>query len=325
MLTDSVPITGAVFPLLYFSLRLPNPKTPIFAGLRVIDWTGSLLIIGGAVMLLLGLDFGGTQSPWHSPMVVCLITFGLVFGGLFALNEWKIATHPVIPLHLFRTSSSSAAYAVCFFHAFAFMGVAYYLPLYFQSVLLASPLLSGVYLLPLIVSSSLSAALTGWYIQWSGKYIPAVLVGAAATTFGLGLLIDLELDANWAKLVAYQIIAGTGFGMNLEGPMLAVQAAVPEEDLGTATATMGFLRMMATAISIVIGGVVFQNEMGSKRTWLEQALGPETAKMLDGAHAAASVELVKGLPVAERTIARQAFYEATKSMWILVSSLILRV
>lgn len=274
-------------------------------------------------MLLLGLHLGGTHSPWHSPTVVCLVTFGLVAGGLFALNEWKLATHPVIPLRLFATRSSAAAYAVCFFHAFAFLGVAYYLPLYFQSVLLASPLLSGVFLLPLIVSSSVSAALTGWYIQWSGKYVPAVLVGAAATTLGIGLLIDLEVDANWAKLATYQLIAGIGFGMNLEGPMLAVQAAVPGRDIGTATATMGFLRILATAVSIVIGGVVFQNEMIAKRDWLEERLGPDTARLLDGARATASVEMVKGLPSEAQRIARQAFYESTRSMWIMVRRVLL--
>lgn len=320
MLTNTVPVTGAVFPLLYFSLKLPNPKTPILAGLRAIDWTGSLLIVGGAIMLLLGLHFGGTHSPWDSATVICLITFGVMTGGLFALNEWKWAAHPVIPLYLFRTTSSIAAYAVCFFHAFAFLGVAYYLPLYFQSVLLATPLLSGVYLLPMIVSSSISAALTGWYIQWSGKYLPAVLIGAAGTTLGIGLLVDLDVNTNWVKLAAYQLVAGIGFGMNLEGPMLAVQAAVPARDIGTATATMGFLRTLATAVSIVIGGVVFQNEMNGKKGRLEEALGRETAELLDGARAAASVEVVKNLPEGAQRIARQAFYEATRSMWTMVSS-----
>lgn len=312
-----------MFPLLYFSLKLPNPKTPIVAGLKAIDWTGSLLIIGGAVMLLIGLHLGGVYDPWNSAIVVCLITFGLLAGGLFALNEWKLAADPVMPLHLFRTASSSAAYAVCFFHAFAFMGVAYYLPLYFQAVLLASPLMSGVYLLPFIVSSSIAAALTGWYIQWSGRYLPAVYLGVVAMTLGIGLLIDIGVDADWVKLSIYQIIGGSGFGMNLEGPLLAVQAAVPARDIGSATAAMSFVRTISTAISIVVGGVVFQNEMNKKRAILEAGLGTEVARLLDGASAAANIEVVKALPDLEQGIARQAFYEATRSMWMMVGPLVL--
>ena len=298
---------------------MPNPKTPIRAGLKAIDWTGSFLIIGGALMLLIGLHLGGVHDPWHSATVVCLIVFGFVAGGLFVVNEWKLAEYPVIPLHLFRTWSSSAAYSLCFLHAFAFMGVAYYLPLYFQAVLLASPLMSGVYLLPFIVSSSISAALTGVYIQRSGRYLPAMYTGLVAMTLGIGLLANLEVDADWAKMVIYQLIGGAGFGMNLEGPLLAVQADVQVRDVATATAVMGFIRTISTAISIVLGGVVFQNEMGRRKGMLENGLGPELAQLLDGGSAAANVELVRSLPPGQRVIARQAFYESTRSMWIMVS------
>lgn len=313
-----MPVTGAVFPLLFFTLQLPNPKTPIRAGLKAIDWTGSFLIVGGALMLLIGLHLGGVHNPWHSATVVCLIVFGFLAGGLFVLNEWKLASYPVIPIHLFRNRSSAAAYAVCFFHAFAFMGVAYYLPLYFQSVLQASPLMSGVYLLPFIVSSSISAALTGVYIQWSGRYLPPVYAGAILMTLGIGLLIDISVEANWVKLAIYQIIGGIGFGMNLEGPLLAVQTAVDVKEVATATAAMGFIRTISTAISIVIGGVVFQNEMSNKKEMLEDGLGPKLAEMLSGDSATANVGVLKDLPAAQKSIAKEAFYQSTRSMWITV-------
>ena len=60
-------------------------------------------------MLLLGLYLGGVYEPWHSATVVCLIVFGFLTGGLFVLNEWKLAVYPVMPVHLFRTASSAAA------------------------------------------------------------------------------------------------------------------------------------------------------------------------------------------------------------------------
>lgn len=270
-------------------------------------------------MLLLGLHLGGVHDPWHSATVVCLIVFGFLSGGLFVFNEWKMALYPVIPAHLFKNWSSAAAYAVCFFHAFAFMGVAYYLPLYFQAVVQASPLMSGVYLLPFIVSSSVSAALTGVYIQWSGRYMPAVYTGLVGMTLGIGLLINIGVEADWVKLVIYQIIGGAGFGMGLEGPLLAVQTAVPANDVATATATMSFIRTISTAVSIVIGGVVFQNEMGRKKSMLEEKLGPEIGELLDGGSAAANVELVKTLSSEMKAIARQAYFESTRSMWIMVS------
>ncbi|KAK4084145.1 hypothetical protein PCL_06138 [Purpureocillium lilacinum] len=307
------PVMGGVFT----SRLTTDNRTPLRAGLAAIDWTGSLLVVGGSLMLLLGLYLGGVYEPWHSATVVCLIVFGFLTGGLFVLNEWKLAVYPVMPVHLFRTASSAAAYGLCFFHSFVFLGVAYYLPMYFQSVLLAGPLTSGVYLLPFILSSSLSAALTGVFIQKTGKYMPAVYCGTVAMTLGVGLLIDVGLDKNWVRLVTFQIVGGVGAGMNFEGPLLAVQAVVPSRDVAAATTTMGFTRTISTAISVVIGGVVFQNEMNAKRAILVGKLGDELAARFDGASASANVELVRALPPMQRLAARTAYYESMRSMWIM--------
>ncbi|KAI8713502.1 MFS domain-containing protein [Fusarium sp. LHS14.1] len=316
----NLPITAAVFVLLILTLKLPSPNTPVWAGLKAIDWPGSFLIIGGTLMLLLGLYLGGVYEPWNSAPVVCLILFGIITAGLFILNEWKLAEYPVIPVHLFKTWSSAAAYAVTFFHAFVFMGVAYYLPLYFQAVLLASPLRSGLYLLPFILSITVTAAATGAYIQLSGKYLPAVHIGLVIMTLGIGLMIGLDLDLNWSKLIPFQIVSGIGVGMNFEGPLLAVQTVVPHKDVAAATTAMSFVRTIATAISVVIGGVLFQNEMKGKRQTLVDGLGPQLARFFDGATASASVDLVKTLPPEQQLVVRRAFFYSLDSMWIMYTA-----
>ncbi|KAF9774864.1 hypothetical protein IL306_007108 [Fusarium sp. DS 682] len=314
----NLPITAAVFVFLVFTLKLPSPNTPVWAGLKAIDWPGSFLVIGGSLMLLLGLYLGGVYEPWNSATVVSLIISGVVTAALFVWNEWKLAKYPVLPVYLFKTCSSSAAYAVNFFHAFVFMGVAYYLPLYFQAVLLTSPLRSGVYLLPFILSISISAAVTGAYIQLSGKYLLASRIGLLVMTLGMGLMINLDIDINWAKLASFQILTGIGVGMNFEGPLLSVQSVVPHKDVAAATTAIGFIRTMATAISVVIGGVLFQNEMKGEYQTLENSLDPEVARMFNGASASASVDLVKTLPVESQLVVRTAFFHALDKMWIMV-------
>ncbi|KAM0429699.1 hypothetical protein ACHAPT_006305 [Fusarium lateritium] len=316
----NLPITAAVFVLLILTLKLPSPNTPVWAGLKAIDWPGSFLIIGGTLMLLLGLYLGGVYEPWNSAPVVCLILFGIITAALFIFNEWKLAEYPVIPVHLFKAWSSAAAYAVTFFHAFVFMGVAYYLPLYFQAVLLASPLRSGLYLLPFILSITVTAAATGAYIQLTGKYLPAVHFGLVIMTLGIGLMIDLDLDLNWSKLIPFQIVSGIGVGMNFEGPLLAVQTVVPHKDVAAATTAMSFVRTIATAISVVIGGVLFQNEMKDKKPVLVDGLGPELARFFDGATASASVDIVKTLPQKQQLVVRRAFFHSLDSMWIMYTA-----
>ena len=268
-------------------------------------------------MLLLGLEFGGVTYPWGSVTVICLIVFGVLVGGLFVLNEWKFARYPVMPLRIFKHRSNIASLGVCFFHGAVFIAGTYYAPLYFQAVLGATPLLSGVYLLPFVMSLSFTSGLTGVFIKKTGKYLPAIWFGMVIMLLGFGLYIDLPNGRNWTKIILYQIVAGIGVGPNFQSPLLALQTMIAPKDIATATATFGFTRNLSTSISVVIGGVIFQNEMQKRYPALLAALGPETAAALSGGSAGARVGIVAQLPAAQREVARQAFHESLKAMWIM--------
>jgi hypothetical protein len=268
-------------------------------------------------MLLLGLEFGGVTYPWGSAKVICLIVFGIVVALLFILNEWKFARYPVMPMRIFKYRNNLASLGVCFCHGFVFIAGTYYLPLYFQAVLGATPLLSGVYLLPFALSLSFTSGATGVFIKKTGKYLPPIYFGLFFMTLGFGLFIDLGPNPQWAKIILFQIVAGIGVGPNFQSPLLALQTMVSPRDIATATATFGFTRNLSTSISVVIGGVVFQNEMQKRVPALIAALGPQTAAMLSGGSAGASVGIVESLPPAERAIARAAFQESLRVMWIM--------
>ncbi|KAI9171677.1 Efflux pump dotC [Paramyrothecium foliicola] len=312
----NLPLCGVGGVILFFVLKLHNPRTPWKEGLAAIDWVGSLLIIGGTLMLLLGLEFGGVQHPWSSPTVICLIIFGFVTLGIFVVAEWKWAKYPVIPVHLFSHRTSVAAYGLAFTHAFTFMSGSYWLPLYFQAVLSASSLMSGVYLLPFVMALSFVSAGTGIVIKKTGKYKIPISTGMLITVLGFGLFIDLGAKVNWAKLVLFQIVAGIGIGPNFQAPLIALQTNVQPRDIGSATASFGFLRQMGTSISVVVGGVIFNNEMQKQQPRLQRELGPQLANALSGANAAGNVELVAGLQGHEGDIAREAYWNSLKTMYI---------
>lgn len=272
-------------------------------------------------MVLLGLEFGGVTKPWDSATVICLIIFGVLVAGLFVINEWKFARYPVMPLRLFKHPSNVAALGVCFCHGFVFIAASYYLPLYFQAVLGATPLLSGVYLLPFALSLSLTSAVTGIFIKKSGKYLPPIYFGLAVMTLGFGLFINLPRKPTWSKIIIYQIIAGIGVGPNFQSPLIALQTLVKKADIATATATFGFTRNLSTSISVVVGSVVFQNEMQKRSAELVGALGNSVASQLSGGSAGASVEIVKSLPPAAREVARDAYWGSLRIMVSFLGSL----
>ncbi|KAH5414444.1 hypothetical protein HBI47_152680 [Parastagonospora nodorum] len=313
----NLPFDGVAFIIILLFLDIQTPKTPLREGLKAVDWLGSLTMVGGVIMVLLGLEFGGITYPWSSATVVCLIVFGAVVVGIFFLIEWRVAPYPLMPLDLFSKRSNLAALSTCFFHAFVFIAGNYFLPLYFQAVLGATPILSGVYLLPQAVALSFMSMFTGIFIKKTGQYLPLIWFGMAMMTLGFGLFIDFDVNSSWAKIIIYQIIAGIGVGPNFQSPLIALQSLVPKRDIATATATFGFTRNIGSAISVVVGSVIFQNEMKSKQAQLAATLGPERASSFGGGAAGANVGLIQSLPDDQKFAARQAFSSSLSTMWYL--------
>ena len=312
----NLPLDGIAFIILFLYLDVETPRTPIIAGLKAIDWFGSLTIIGGTVMLLIGLEFGGVTFPWTSSTVICLIVFGIVTIGVFFVIETKVAEYPVIPTRLFSKRSNVAALLTCFCHGFTFVSGSFFLPLYFQAVLGATPLLSGVYVFPFVVTLSIVSAGVGVIIKKTGKYLPLIWSGMAFMALGFGLFIDLPNGEDWARIIVFQIIAGIGVGPNFQAPLIALQSLVPPSDIATATATFGFTRNLATSISVVIGGVIFQNQMVKQSSTLSAALGPQIAGELGGGSAGANTAIVAALPPGQREVATAAYTKSLQTMWI---------
>lgn len=311
-----VPFDAIAFAIILFFLDIETPKTPILDGLKAIDWTGIILVTGGTVMFLLGLEYGGVSFPWSSATVVCLLVFGIITLVLFLVNEWKLAKYPMMPLRLFSKPSNLAALAVCSAHGMVFISGTYFLPLYFQAVLGANPILSGVYLFPFIISLSFSSAFVGAIIKKTGHYLPPIWLGLFFMTLGFGLYIDLPVGRTWGRIIPFQIIAGFGVGPNFQAPLIALQTHVSPRDIATATATFAFIRNLSTAISVVIGGVIFQNGMQKRQSTLIAATNQQIGHQIGGGGAGAGAAVVKALPEPGRHTVRAVYVASLREMWI---------
>ncbi|KAI9731505.1 MAG: hypothetical protein M1834_004625 [Cirrosporium novae-zelandiae] len=314
----NLPCDGIAFLILLFFLKVYTPRTPIIEGLLAIDWLGSLTVVGATLMLLLGLEFGGVSYPWASATVICLIVFGIVTYGLFLLNESHLAKYPVTPPRIFHDISNCASFAVCFCHGFTFISGSYYLPLYFQSVLGATPILSGVYLFPFVLSLSFGSAASGMIIRKTGRYLELIRTGMFLMTLGYGLFIDLPVSTSWARIIIFQIVAGLGVGPNFQSPLISLQAHINPRDIATATATFQFVRQMATSMGVVIGSVIFNNKMAAHRQdFVDAGISSGLVTMLAGGSAGSSVSLIKALPESQKLAVRKAYTESLSKMWII--------
>ena len=267
-------------------------------------------------MFLLGLEYGGVTYPWRSAAVICLILFGAIIISLFFLNEWRLARYPVMPLRLFKYRSNIASLVVCFIHGMVFISGAFFLPLYFQAVLGATPILSGVWLFPFVLSLSFTSIIAGVFIKKTGQYLPPIWFGMIFMAIGFGLYVDMPVGRTWGRIITFQIIAGLGVGPNFQAPLIALQTKVHPRDIATATALFGFVRNLATSISVVIGGVIFQNRMIAHQGVLRAALPPDVAMEIGGGNAGSSTRFVRTLPLAQRQVVEVAYTESLRTLWI---------
>jgi predicted MFS family arabinose efflux permease len=316
----NLPISGVTFVLLVLYLDVHNPRTKLREGIRAVDWFGTVSILAITLLVLVGLDFGGSIFPWNSPKVICLIIFGIFMISVFLFSELRLAKYPLMPLGVFTSWSNNMTFIVIFIHGMVLIGIEYYLPLYFQSVLQVSPLRSGVLLLPLIVMQAVVEIITGTLINRTGYYREFIWLGTTLMTLGTGLYIYLGTDTPVAVVLGLEIMAAFGPALLFQAPMVAIQNTVSQVETAAATASLGFVRSIAMALSVVLGGVVFQNTQ--QLSLAAAGLNESLLASLSGSQAAANVGILRSIQNTSQSQAvLKAFAWSVRNIFILYTCL----
>lgn len=318
----NLPISGITFGLLLL-LDVHNPRTRLSEGIRAVDWLGTFSILAVTLLILVGLDFGGAIFPWNSPKVICLIVFGTLMIGFFVLSERR-AKYPLMPLGAFKSWSNSAIFIVVFSHSMILIGMKYYLPLYFQSVQQASPIRSGILMLPIIGSQAVVEILVSVLINRTGRYRESIWAGVTLMTIGSGLYIIFGTGTSISTIVGLEIFGALGPALLFQGPMIAIQNTVSQVDTAAATASLGFIRSIAMSLSVVVGGMVFQNSMDVRQSSLAAAgLSQANLKALSSSQAAANENITHSIQDAsgpQRQVILEAFAWSMRNMFIMYTS-----
>lgn len=319
----NVPLCAVTFGLAFVFLDVNNPRTKLSEGLRAVDWLGTLLVLATTNLILVGLDFGGAIFPWSSPKVVCLVVFGAVAIGFFLFAEHRLAKYPLMPLGVFKTLSNNAAFAIVFAHGMVLIGIEYYMPLYLQSVQQASPIRSGILLLPLIIVQAAVEIIAGYLIHYTGRYIEFMWSGSLLMTLGTGLYIILGADTSVPVVIGLEIVGAFGPALLFQAPVVAIQNTVSQHETAAATSSLLFLRNVAMSLSVAIGGVVFQNSMEARQPSLVAAgISESVIEALSGSEAAANVGIAQTLQdPSQRHVVLEAFAWSIRNMFILYTCL----
>ena len=178
---------------------------------------------------------------------------------------------------------------------------------------------SGALILPFILSQTVTGIASGILVHRTGRYLEIMWIGSAILTLGFGLLIHLNATSPLGQIIGFQIIGGLGSGVLFGTPLIALQAHVSQDDTATATATSSFLRNLGSSMSVVLGGVVFQNGMHRQAAHMRDAgVSADIVQQLSGGDGGANTHLISTIvDLAQKLAVKEAFAWSLRNLWIL--------
>ena len=307
----NLPIGVPCLVLMWLFLRLRHTGGPVWQSLARVDYIGSLIFIPSILVLLLGLVLGGAVYPWSSWRTILPLVLGTIGWIAFHVHQ-MFCREPSVPPHLFQNRTSLTAFCLTFLAGMLFNWVSYFMPFYFQSLRNATPVLSGVYLLPFFVFLIPSAAVAGALVSKYGQYKFLHVVGFASAAVGMGLASSLDAGSNDAAWVFAQIFLSIGLGTVMTTALPAALAGLREADAATATATFSFLRSYGLVWGITLPSIIFDNQFDAYDSIISKA--EVRASLSHGAAYGVSGDL-QGLQGHLRDEVLQTYAVAIKYVW----------
>lgn len=254
----NVPVGIAAVSIILYSL--PNFKLPDVQ--KVIDYTGIITLSLSLSSLLLALTLLGNLNTYPPAMIAGLILLSVIMLLLFIWSERR-AVEPVLPLHLFKKSIFNVSALESFLAAsLMFCGVIY-VPLFAQGVLGMSATDSGLFMIPMLFSITLSSIITGQIISKTGKYKKLALAEFILTGIGVMLLATMNANTPYYLLLLYSTILGVGSGIAYPLFNVTVQNAFTLRNIGVVTASMRFFRNVGTIVFVPLFGYIMNLTLAS--------------------------------------------------------------
>ncbi len=239
-----------------------------------IDYLGAGLVAAGASALLLVTEWGGKNYAWGSATIIGLIAFGAALLAFFVFWEAKVASEPILPMHLFRNSVFTVSNTMAFVVGIAMMGSLIYISLYLQLVVGYSPTEAGLAILPMMLGVMPASIIAGRMISKIGKYKAFPIAGTAVATAGMFLMSRITEHTSATERGIYMFVLGSGLGLVMPVLTLAVQNALPFKEIGTGTSANLFFRNMGGSFGTAIFGAILTNRLSY---YIAAALGPKSA------------------------------------------------
>lgn len=316
----NLPIVGVAFLLSLFFLHLRQIPLPFSTKVRRLDWIGMALFATGAASTALPLSWADALYPWSSWRTLVPLIVGIVILTILCFYE-KIPTDALFPYRIFTSVTSIASLVTGFIHGLLLYTMLLYLPLFFQAVLLESPLEAAKSTLPvcaLVVAFSFFAPVI---IELTRRYSILLWVGWVFTTISLGVWYLVDQGTPRVEVYALQCLLGVGVGTLFTGTQVPMQASVLNvDDTGLAVGMLVIFRLFGALVGLAVSSTAFSSVFQQSMSTL--GILPEQATILnDASQAVGFIPTLRtlNLPADCMVGIVEVYRNSFQAIWIIVT------
>ena len=217
---------------------------------RKLDWIGSVLFAVALVAVMIGLA-EGSDWGWGSPRVLALLACGVALLAVWAAQQLRGNSAPLVELRLLRHPAVLAADACAFL-----LIMAMYMDLSVVTEFVQIPRadgfgfsasvgVAGLVLIPLAVLLLATSRLLPTLVRWAGA--PAVLAAGCLIAVVGSAFFALFHGALWEAFVMMGIL-GLGLGITFAAIPGLIVHAVPAGETGSALGFYQVVRWVGAAV-----------------------------------------------------------------------------
>ncbi|MTE11706.1 MFS transporter [Nocardia aurantiaca] len=286
------------------ALLVPESRS---AGTFRIDLPGVALSTAG----MLGLTYGFIrcgQAGWGNGAAWAAIVAGVLALGAFLWWQRRTA-HPLIDVALFSAPGFRWGTVYLVLVNFAMFGLFFTMPQYFQAVLGADTLGSGLRLLPLIAGLALGSRVVDRLEPKAGLRI-VLTTGFALLAGGVGMGALITVDSGYGFAAISLVLLGIGMGFVMPSAMNLAMGDLTPERAGSGSALLQALRQAAGTIGVAVLGTVLSTRYRSDLGDLNHQ------PIADGVNAGVAVARKLGDPAALHQVQTAFIGGMSAMLWV---------
>jgi EmrB/QacA subfamily drug resistance transporter len=218
---------------------------------RRLDMAGSITVTAGLLALVYAIVHTD-QVSWTSESTLAVLGIAVVLLASFVLIEAKLASHPLVPLRLFRSRAVTGANLVMFCFGVAMFAMWFFLSLYLQQVLGYDPVVTGLSFLPQTAAIAMGATISGRLAPRIGPR-NMIVIGALIGSIGLYWLSLIEVgDTYWSGACGGGIMATFGMGLAFTPIALTATGGVRRDEAGLASGLVNSSRQIGASLGLAV-------------------------------------------------------------------------